>query len=132
LHQERRKVGREITVDTDGVICPRWKHSFNCSVQFLDNVELLHAPLAQLRVAHDLSDNPIRALNLLLDDPDLLSGAVPAILQGALERKSRVVDYCQRVLNLMHELSRHSSGGAQLPFAHCKLTRFFFGLALLY
>src|SRR5678816_4787095 len=35
LHEERRKVGREITVDTDGVICPGWKHSFKCSVQFL-------------------------------------------------------------------------------------------------
>ena len=48
----------------------------------------LHPAFAQLGVAHDLGDDPVRALDLLLDDPDLLARrrAVPVSARAAREK----------------------------------------------
>ena len=108
----------------------RWKDLRDGPVQFFHHAELFHAALAQLRVAHDAGDDPIRPLNFLLDDSNLLRRVGSAFFQGALQRKRRVVDNGQRILNLMGKLGRQSSGGAQLAFAHGELAGLLLGPAL--
>ena len=62
------------------------------AVEFVHHAELFHPALAQLRVAHDLDDDLIRARDLFLDDVDLLGGPRAPLADGALQREGSVVD----------------------------------------
>ena len=80
---------------------------------------------AQLRIAHDLRDDPIRMLDLLLDNSNLLGRDRFALLERPLQREGRVVDNGQRVLDLVRKLRRHAPRRAQLAFPHRELVRLF-------
>ena len=111
-------------MDLDRVAGGRGKDSLDGAVQFLDHVELFDVALAQLRVAHDLRDDPVGALDFLLDDLDLLGRLRFAFFEGALQGERGVVDDGQRILDLVRELGGEPAGGAQLAFAHRKLAGF--------
>jgi len=55
------------------------------------DVEFFNAALAQLRIAHDLRDDPVGMLDFLLDDLDLLGDFEAALLEGALEGKAALL-----------------------------------------
>ena len=101
-------------------------------VEFLDDIEFLDAAFAQLRVAHDLRDDPVGARNLLLDDFDLRRDVGFAVAQGALQREGGVVDDGERIFDLMGELGGEPTGGAQLAFARGKFFRFLDGQPLAF
>ena len=124
LHEQGRKFARVIAMDVDRVSRGRRKHLGDGMIQLFDHVQPLHVAFAQLRVAHDLRDDPVGVLDLLLDNADLLGRDRLALLERPLQREGRVVDDGERVLDLMRELGRHTPGGAQLAFAHGKLARF--------
>ena len=125
LHEQGRKLAAIIPVDPDRVSRRRRKHLGDGVIQFLNHVQLLHVAFAQLRVAHDLRDDPVGVLDFLLDDSDLLGRDRLALLERALQREGGVVDNGERVFDLMRELGRHTPGGAQLAFPHRELARFF-------
>ena len=112
-------------MDLDRVIRRRRKHLRDGAVQLLDHVQLFHAALAQLRVAHDLRDDPVRALDFFLDDLDLLgaSRALPS-LSARWREKAALLMMAERILDLVRDLGRQPARRAQLPFAHRELARF--------
>ena len=89
------------------------EHLLEGALQLLDHIELLNLPFHQSGVAHQVSDDPIRALHLLADDLDLLGDRL-AFLDRALQGVGGIVDDRQWVLKLMGNLGGQAPGRLEL------------------
>ena len=113
LHEHGRKLIRAVfAVDSNRVACRRRKHLDDSLIHFLDQIQLLHMAFAQLSIAHDLRDDPVRVLDLLLDNPDLRGRDRLALFKRPLQRERGIVDNGEGVLDPMRKLGRHAPRGA--------------------
>ena len=117
LHQQRRKPSAEFAMNLNAGRHGRRENLRDGAFEFLDDVQFFHAPFAQLRITHDLGDDPVGARNLFLDDFDLLRRVGFAIAQGALEREGGIVDHGEGVFDLMGEFGGKPARRMQLSFA---------------
>ncbi len=123
LHEQRLTIPAEFAPDTNPGRHGWRKHLRDGAVEFLDDVQLLNAALAQLRITHDPGDDPVGARDLLLDDFNLLRRAGFAGAKRALQRERGVVDDGQRILDLVREFGGEPAGGVQLAFPRGKFRR---------
>ena len=119
-------MARVITMDLDRVLRRGRENLRNRSVQLLSDAQLLDAPLAQLRITHDLGNNAVGSLDFLLNDLELFSGDRFALFQGSLQGEGCIGDDRQRIFDLMRKLGRQTASGAQLAFPETKFPGFFF------
>ena len=124
LHQQGRKSLAEFAVNADARRHGGRKNLRDGAVEFLDHVQFFNAAFGQLRVSHDLGDDPVGARNFFLNNFDLLRGSGFAVAQGALERERGIIDDGQRIFDLMGEFGGEPSGGMQLSFARGKFVGF--------
>ena len=132
LHQQRRKIAAKLPVNPDARGHGGGKHLRDRAFNLLDDVEFFDVAFAQLRVAHDLGDDPVGARDFLLDDFDLLDRVRSGVAQGALQRKGGAVDDGQRIFDLVGKFGGQPAGGTQLPFARGKFLRFLDGPPLAF
>ena len=72
-------------------------------------MKTFHAAFGKLRVAHQLGDGLVGALDLLPDNFDLLGVHRLALLEGALDGVGGVVDDAERILDLVGNLRRQTA-----------------------
>ena len=61
------------------------KYLLDGFIQFLNDVELLQVSFAKLCIAHDLRNDAVRFIDLLLNDPYVFEGLAFALPEGPLK-----------------------------------------------
>src|SRR5258708_39019664 len=123
LHEQWRKVAlvraSEVVREMSGL----GKHPGNGLIQLPDDVELFHMTFTELGVAHNLSDDAVGALNLLLNHLNLFQRIALGFTNGPMKRKSGGVDDRQRVFDLMRKLGGEPARPAKVAFPQGEIAR---------
>jgi hypothetical protein len=117
LHQQRRKTVVILPLNANVTRDPGGEDLLNDPIQFFGDTELFDPALRQLRVTHDLRDDPVGLGDFLADDLDLHRRSGLGVFYGPLQGKRHVVDDGERILDLMGELGRQPAGTVKLLVA---------------
>ena len=116
----------------DLVFGPRREDLPHGRVKLLDHVQALHVAFRQLGIAHQFGDDLVGPLHLLANDLDLFIHRRVPFLQRAVKTEGGIVDDSQRVLDLMSDLGRQPSCGAQTFLPDGEFRRLGFGPLLFF